>query len=165
MVPFQNNSWMVIWKWKKRLKNVLLFFTSKQCTIQSNHKCNVFWQIRRQWFVFTTFSNCIATFFALRQHVMCDAWKMKLTSPRVFFTCISEVRVCQITGRRVFGVVLFCCFFVPCCTLRFPLKDEVRFVFTPICYVGVHFLHVYVICIYLRILVSKTIFIPDDVVV
>lgn len=136
-MPLQNNSWMVIWKWKKRLKNVLLFFTSKQCTIQSNHKCNVFWQIRRQWFVFTTFSNCIATFFALRQHVMCDAWKMKLTSP-----CISEVRVCQITG--LCGVFFG---FFPCCTLRYPLKDEVPFVFTPIWNVGVHVLHVYVICI------------------
>jgi len=59
----------------------------------------------------------------------------------------------------------FCFFFVPCCTLRFPLKNNVRFVFTPICYVRVHVLHVYVIRIYLRILVSKTIFIPDDIVV
>ena len=106
-MPLQNNSWMIIWKWKKRLNNILLFYTSKQCTIRSNHKCNVFWQIRRQWFVFSTFSNCIAT--------LCDVRCMKneIDFAPVFFTCISEVRVCQITGLYVF--VFFPFFFVFFC--------------------------------------------------
>ena len=116
---------------------------------------------------FLTDSQAMVCFFnvfklyrdVFRNETACDVRCMKNETDfaPAFYTCISEIRVCQIIG--------LCFFFVPCCTLRYPLKDEVRFFFTPICYVGVHVLHVYVICIYLRIIVSKTIFIPDDVVV
>ena len=46
-----------------------------------------------------------------------------------------------------------------CCDLR--IKNDVRVVFAPICFVGGS-CFIYCICIYLHILVSKTISIPDD---
>ena len=50
-----------------------------------------------------------------------------------------------------------------CRSQRFPSKYGVRFVTTPICFVEVHVL--FVICNYLRMLVSNTISISYDVCV
>ena len=44
----------------------------------------------------------------------------------------------------------------------FPRKNDVRMVFTPICFVGGS-CFIDIICIYLRVLVSNTIFMSDDV--
>jgi hypothetical protein len=86
---------------------------------------------------FLTDSQAVVCFFnvfklnrdVFRTETACDVRCMKNETDFApgFFTCISEVRVCQITG--LCGVFFG---FFPCCTLRYPLKDEVPFVFTPI---------------------------------
>ena len=60
-----------------------------------------------------------------------------------FFTCLS-CSCCQITCLYVFRSVLLC-------PPRFPRKNDVRFILTPI------------ICIYLRMMLSNTISISDNV--
>jgi hypothetical protein len=78
-----------------------------------------------------------------------------MNSPPALLVLVGFVLTCyQITCLHIFSSVLS---FLQRC----PCENNVLFVFTPICYVGSCF--IYVICIYLRKLVSNAISISDDV--
>jgi hypothetical protein len=87
--------------------------------------------------------------------IIYPSWASELASGFYLFLWGSYCSCCKITYFGVYRSVLWS----PLC---FPRKNVVRFIATPMYFVVIS-CFIYIICIYLRILVSNTISISDDV--